>query len=451
MDTMQSAPTVAIVGRPNVGKSSLFNSIIKKRLAIVHHESGVTRDRIVSPAHWRGKHFQVVDTGGLGTYTEEKKNVDMWDKAIREQVTAAIEGADILFFVTDIQAGISPLDEEIAILLRNSQKSIFLVINKVDNKPLEDSAAIEFASLGFENTYYVSSLHRRGIDDLLTDSLKTVPLYKKPDEKEEPFRMAIMGRPNVGKSSLTNRLLGEKRVMVSEVAGTTRDSIDIEFSLEYDDESRPVVIIDTAGLRKRSKVKSAIEKFSVMRAQDAIDRSQLILFVVEAEVNGVTAQDKKIAQMIHDSGKGCIILANKWDKCEGKKKEVAQEIRRTLPFMNYAPLIFTCALSGLNFNQVLNDIAEVREQMELSISTSMVNQVITDATARTAPPVVGTKPLKIYYGTMKANEPPRFILFVNDPKLCAKNYLNYLINYFRKAFVFTGLPIRIILRKRPRK
>lgn len=446
-----SSTTVAIIGRPNVGKSSLFNAILKKRLAIVHHESGVTRDRIIAPVHWYGRNVQLIDTGGLGTFSAQKKNLSIWDHGIREQVDAAIEGADILLFVTDVQDGIAPLDHEIAGELRNSGKHALLVINKVDNAKLENEA-MEFSCLGFPEMYPVSSLHRKGIEELLETALKDVPDCSPEKECEQPFRIAVIGRPNVGKSSFINKMLGEKRVLVSDVAGTTRDSIDIEFELDLGDEKLPAVLIDTAGLRKKSKVRNAIEKFSIIRAREAVKRAQLVIFIIEASPQGATAQDRKIAQMIHDEGKASIIAANKWDLCEGqKKKKIEEELRYSLPFLSYVPIIFTCALSGYNFERVLQGITDVRDQLSLKLTTSMVNQIFVDAVNRNSPPVVGRKPLKIYYATMKRNDPPTFILFVNDPEFCSRSYLNYLSNYIRKVFSFSGLPIRIQLRKRPRR
>ena len=442
-------PTLAIVGRPNVGKSSLFNVIVGHRLAIVHRESGVTRDRIVAPGCWKGKHFQVVDTGGLGTFSDESRQLDTWDLGIREQVEVAIAGADILLFVTDVMDGVTPLDKEIARRLRECDGEVLLVPSKADNTQLELQAQ-EFAELGFDQVFPVSSLHRRGIGDLLAEVLKDIPVQNLTTESN-PFRIAVVGRPNVGKSSLVNGLLGEERVMVNEEAGTTRDSIDVDFELEYNGEKLPASLIDTAGLRKRSKVDKAVEKFSVVRAEQAITRAQLVLFVVEASPDGVTAQDRRIADLIASAGKGCLIIANKWDQCDEKQKRVLEEIHYTLPRMTYAPVVFTCALSGYNFGALLDRVAEVMAQMEIQVPTPMLNRVLEDAVKRFSAPVIGKQPFKIYYGTMIGNIPPRFVLFVNNPKLCARNYLGYLTNYLRRCFKFTGLPIRVGLRPRPKR
>ncbi|MBN2641423.1 MAG: ribosome biogenesis GTPase Der [Victivallales bacterium] len=443
-------PTIAIVGRPNVGKSSLFNAIIKRRLAIVHEASGVTRDRIVSPAIRHGKHFQVIDTGGLGTFAGEERKVDMWDRNIRAQVEIAIEGADVLVLVVNVQQGVVPLDEEVADRLRECGKKVIVAVNKVDDGSHQKMVP-EFSRLGYEDLFPVSCLHRQGIDELLEKTLEDFEAYENIPERPQALKIAAVGRPNVGKSSLINRLLGEKRVMVSEIAGTTRDSVDVDFELKIGDEKLPATLIDTAGLRKRGKVSDAIEMFSVMRAQSAIERANIVLFLVEAKPEGVTAQDKKIASIIHDSGKACIIVANKWDICENKDpKAVLDELRYSLPGMSYAPVVFASALDGKNMDKLMDMIGAVIEQLEVHVSTSMVNRVVEDAIQRNAPPVVGTSRLKIYYTTMVGSAPPTFLLFVNNPKLCAKNYLAYLNNYFREAFGFFGIPIIIRLRERPK-
>lgn len=443
-------PTIAIVGRPNVGKSSLFNAIIKRRLAIVHEASGVTRDRIVSPAIRQGKHFQVIDTGGLGTFAGEERKIDMWDRNIRAQVEIAIEGADVLILVVNVQQGVVPLDEEVAARLRECGKKVIVAVNKVDDGSHQKMVP-EFSRLGYEDMFPVSCLHRQGIDELLEEALEDFEVYDNIPEHPQALKIAAVGRPNVGKSSLVNRLLGEERVMVSEIAGTTRDSVDVDFELKIGSEKLPATLIDTAGLRKRGKVSDAIEMFSVMRAQSAIERANIVLFLIEAKPEGVTAQDKKIAGMIHDSGKACIIVANKWDICENKDpKAVLDELRYSLPGMAYAPVVFASALDGKNMDRLLDMIGDVIEQLEIHVPTSMINRVVEDAVLRNSPPVVGTSPLKIYYTTMVGSTPPTFLLFVNNPKFCARNYLSYLNNYFRDAFGFLGLPIIIRLRERPK-
>ncbi|UDQ96926.1 ribosome biogenesis GTPase Der [Lentisphaerota bacterium WC36G] len=447
--------TVAIVGRPNVGKSSLFNAILKRRLAIVHEMSGVTRDRIMAPASFKGKHFQIVDTGGLGVFAKEKRKVDRWDQGIRTQIDAAIEDADALILVVNVQEGICPLDKEVAKYIRKTGKQVYLAANKVDD-PGHERLMADFTSLGFKNMFPISCLHRRGIEDLLYRTVRSVKSNKELEEENKlaSFNIAVVGRPNVGKSSMVNRLIGEDRVMVSEVAGTTRDSVDIDFHLKLNDEEIKATLIDTAGLRKKAKVSDAVEMFSVMRANDAIKRANLILFLIEASKDGVTAQDKRIAALIQESGKGCVIVANKWDECkkvEADKKVVLDEIKYQMPQMNYAPVVFASAMTGFNMDSVLDYVAEVKSQSEVSVPTSVINKAIEDAFLRNSPPVIGPRPFKIYYSTMINNEPPHFVLFVNSTKYCAANYLKYLNNYFRDHFQFLGWPIRIELRDRPKK
>ncbi len=445
-----TVPTVAIVGRPNVGKSSLFNAIIGRRLAIVHESSGVTRDRIVAPAMWHDKYFQLVDTGGLGVIAGQEKGVDMWDRNIATQVEAAIAGADVLIMVVNVQEGLVVLDSEVALRLRECGKKVIIAANKVDD-PRHEQMMLDFNKLGFQDMFPISCLHRLGIDALLRKVLADVPRTHDMPEKAEPFRLVAVGRPNVGKSSLINRLLGEDRVMVSDVAGTTRDAVDVDFELEFKGEKLAACLIDTAGLRRKGKIDSAVEHYSTMRAQDAVSRSNVVLFLVESSKNGVTAQDRHIASMIENSGKACIIVANKWDICEERdQKTVLDEIRYTLPGMNYAPVVFVCAKTGNGFDKMMDMIAEIIEQSKVQIPTSLINKVVEDAVAHYSPPVVGISPLKIYYTTMISNTPPTFLMFVNYTNLCADNYLTYLTNYFRDSFGFVGQPLVIRLRERPK-
>lgn len=445
-------PVVAIVGRPNVGKSALFNAIIRKRVSIVHEMCGVTRDRVVAPASWQGRHFQLVDTGGMGTFTGKTRNVDQWDKRISEQVEAALGDADILIMVCNVQEGVVALDEEVARRLRTCGTRVILAANKSDNPELS-AAAAEFSALGFEEIIPVSSLHRLNLDLLLDQVVKDFADLDLPEAESEPFRIAVIGRPNVGKSSLVNALLGTERVLVSETAGTTRDSVDIDFELEYKGEKLPASLIDTAGLRKRAKVDNAVELFSIMRAQEAVERSRLVFFLVEAAPAGVTAQDRRIAALLEESGKACIMVVNKYDlqRAEYTPDELLKELRFSIPGMSYAPAVFVSAKDKYNLDGLLDQAAQVMGQLELRIPTSTVNRVLKDAFERVSPPVVGTSPLKFYYAAMVANEPPRFILFVNEPKYCADNYLNYLKKALRSAFDFTGLPIVVTLRARPKK
>jgi len=445
-------PTIAIVGRPNVGKSALFNAILGKRVSIVHEESGVTRDSVIAPKRWRGSYFQVIDTGGLGwgDITPSKK-ASFFDSQICAQVEVAVNSADLLLFVTDITTGVTPLDEDVAATLRKCGKPIIIVANKSDNHNLDVHTA-DFAKLAINDIFPVSCLHKRGITSLMecfTEKISKVKDYT----DESRLAITVAGRPNVGKSSIINKLLGRERFIVSDVAGTTRDAVDIPFDLELaNDDPLPATLIDTAGLRKRGKANTAVEYFSSMRAQDAIKRSDIVLLVIESAKDGPTSQDQTIAKMISDAGRGCIIVANKWDQCNGiKQKDVKDEIRRILPFLSYAPIVFTCALSGYNFKPLLTEIGEVNDQYKIKIPTSTINSVLSDAVHFTSPPYVNSKFFKIYYSTMVSNKPPLFTLFVNDPKLCTRNYLAYLKNYLRKSFNLHGLPIHLKLIARQHK
>ncbi len=455
-------PVVAIVGRPNVGKSSLFNSIIGRRLSIVHEQSGVTRDRVVAPAFHNGRRFQLIDTGGLGTMIGESRNVDVWDKWIAEQVEAAVDGADVLVLVGNVQDGLHHLDEEVARRLRNIGKPVVVVANKCDNPALTLESA-EFSRLAYGDVFAVSCMHKSGVGTLLDRVVTLLPAEEKPEivENEEGevvlkpdvFKIAVVGRPNVGKSSLVNALLGTDRVIVSDVAGTTRDAIDIDFMFEYRGEERPAVLVDTAGLRRRGKVDTVVEYFSAMRAQSAIERANIVLFVVEASPDGVTSQDKHIASMIDKAGKGCVIVANKFDlqRQDHKRDELEKELRYTLPGMSFAPVVFVSAVERYNLGALLDQMAQVLEQTEVKISTGLLNRVLADAMERRTPPVVGPSPLKLYYASMVGMEPPKFLLFVNNPAYCASNYLTYLKNSLRAAFDLTGLPLLVELRARPKK
>lgn len=450
-DSIADMPTIAIVGRPNVGKSSLFNAILGRRQAIVHFDSGVTRDRVCSSGVWEGRRFQLIDTGGLAMYESEMKGVGFWDKQIEEQVDAAIETSSVILFVVDVQAGLNPLDQGIASRIRACGKPVFLVANKADNAS-DELHADEFHALGFDSVHPVSCLHRRGVHDLMEAVLKDVP-PSDAAHQAKAFRIAVLGRPNVGKSSIVNRLLGENRVIVSDVPGTTRDSIDVEFELQCSEESIRAVLVDTAGLRKRSKVDEAVEQYSMMRAEQSLKSCDVVLFVIEASRGEASSQDKTIARMIEESGKGCVIVSNKWDvRLDGMRREdLLAEVRASLPKMLYAPVVFVSALTGFHFKELADAIAQVRAQLAVKVTTAMLNRVIQKATERTLPPVVGIKPLKIYYGTMAGNAPPRFILFVNDPKLCADSYKSYLANCIREAFNMTGLPIVLRLQARSRR
>jgi len=445
-------PVAAIVGRPNVGKSSLFNAIVGMRISIVHEMPGVTRDRVIAPASYNGKRFELIDTGGLAMRFGESRNLGMWDERIAGQVDCALADADVLILVTDVQTGLTSLDEEAAQKLRSSGKPVVVAANKADNPGLERDAA-EMSILGFDGVFPVSCQHRSGISALLDKVSALLPSAEPEAEAaaEPPVKIAVVGRPNVGKSSLVNALLGEDRVMVSDVPGTTRDAIDVDFSLEFRGSRHPALLIDTAGLRKKSKVDGALEMFSVMRSQAAVERADLVVMVIEAGIDGVTAQDRRIAGMIERSGRACVVAVNKVDLCsEYPAAEIVKQVRYSLPGMSFAPLVLLSASKKRNLSGLLDSIAEVMNYVGLRMPTSTVNQVLSDAFEKTTPPVIGNAPLRFYYGTQVAAAPPRFVLFVNDKKYCADNYLAYIKNMLRQAFDFIGQPLVVEMRSRPK-
>ncbi len=440
-------------------------------MAIVHEQSGVTRDRVAATGSFHGQHFQLIDTGGLGTMGASR-NIDKWDEHIANQVFQAVADADVLIMVVNVQQGLIPMDEAVAEELRSTGKPIIVAANKSDNVKLA-AESVEFSCWGFADIVPISCLHRSGIDQLLEKVFELLPAEltqtatdaaldadnedENPDTPSpsavHPLRIAIVGRPNVGKSSLVNALLGEERVITSDVAGTTRDAVDIDFSIKFHGEQRPAILVDTAGLRKTAKVHDAVEKFSVMRAEAAIGHAELVIMAVEAGENSITAQDRRIAGMIERNNKPCIIVANKYDLCasEAKIKALHQMLRNDLPGLAYAPVVFTSALKRLHLNTLLDMISTVAEQLELHPSTALVNRVILDAFERLSPPVVGVSPLKFYYATMTGHVPPHFLMFVNKASNCAPNYKAYLAAELRKAFGFIGVPVLLDLRDRPKK
>jgi GTP-binding protein len=448
---MSHTSVIAIVGRPNVGKSSLFNAILGRRTAIVHSESGVTRDRIKVLTEHDGRAFRLTDTGGLAAYNDESRKPGLWDREISGQVERALQEAAAVIMVVDVNAGLTPLDEEVARRIRRVSRPVILAANKADNFNKED-LSLEFSRLGFPDIFPVSCLHRRGIAELMDKAVSFLPEPSDTEdtpEPEPPVRIAVVGRPNTGKSSLVNKLLGEERVIVSDIPGTTRDSVNMDFEFEYRGRKIPAELIDTAGLRKKAKVDNVVEVFSVSHTEDTIGKADLIIFVIESLEDGATTQDRHIADMIKDSGKACVIAANKWDLQKNvRQKKLLDTIRETLPNMTYAPVIFTCALSGYNLPALLDAAGAATERMKIKISTPNVNRLFQEAVEKCAPPVIGTKFFKIYYGAMTRNPPPTFLLFVNDPKLCAESYLSYLNNFVRRKYDFTGLPVRIVLKAR---
>jgi len=439
-------PLVAIVGRPNVGKSTFFNKISGKRISIVEDVPGVTRDRITADAEWLGREFTLIDTGGI-----DPKSDDELLSQMREQAATAIELADVICFFADARDGLTEDDKEVANLLRKTRKPVLLVINKVDYLGLNDNL-YEFYELGLGDPIGISSVNMLGFGDLLDQIIALLPENSSKDDPEtQPIQLAIVGRPNVGKSSLTNRLLGEKRTMVSEIAGTTRDAID---SLYTDQNGVTFNIIDTAGIRRKRAIEDeSLERYSVLRSIAAIRRCDVALMLIDAN-DGVTEQDTKIAGLIHDEGKAAVVIVNKWDILEketGTYEKYKKKILDDLKFMTYAPILFISAKSGQRVDTVLDKVKEVYEIAGKRITTGILNDVLNDAVNDLQPPIQGGKRLKIYYATQGGIRPPSFVLFVNEEKLMQFSYQRYLENYFRKSFDFTGTPIRFILREKKKE
>ncbi len=439
-------PTVAIVGRPNVGKSTLFNRILRRRLSIEASESGVTRDRVSAVAAWRNRPFLVIDTGGLGLYRGEKGG-EQFDAQIRDQLLAALADADHVVLVTDATSGITPLDQEVANIVRQLGCPVTVAANKSDN-PAWQTSASEFAQLGFPEVIPTSCTHKINIDALLDRITEEFP-ERDPGSEEAVIHIAIVGKPNVGKSSIVNRFLGQERVIVSDVPGTTRDAVDIPILIDLDGMPRHAVLIDTAGMRHRTHVKDMVEHFSTERTKDAIVRADVIIICIDAS-EPVSVQDKRLCRMVYDAGKPCLILANKWDiACQDiKRKELLARLAYDLPFMEFAPIITCCAISGYSFSEIMPTVVHLQEQQKIEIPTSVVNQVLKDLQVRMPAPAAGTGVLKIYYGVYKGGTPPTFLLFVNRAENCHEHYRSFLRNQLREAFGMIGLPIVIELRNR---
>ena len=438
-----SKPMVAIVGRPNVGKSTFFNKMAGQRISIVEDVPGVTRDRITADAEWLGHHFTLIDTGGI-----DPKSDDVLLSQMREQAQIAIDTADVICFFTDAREGLTDDDREVANLLRRTGKPVLLVVNKIDYQGL-DNQLYEFYELGLGDPIGISSVNMLGFGDLLDEIIRCLPEdASSPEEDSDTIQLAIVGRPNVGKSSLTNRILGINRTMVSDIAGTTRDAIDTEFVSE---DGIRFNIIDTAGIRrKRSVEDNTLERYSVLRSIAAIKRCDVALMMIDAN-DGVTEQDTKIAGLIHEEGKAVLIVVNKWDMLEketGTLEKYRKQIISDLKFMDYAPVLFISAFTGQRVNTVLQQVVTVYEAANRKIPTGVLNDIINDATNDLQPPMQGGRRLKIYYTTQGGVKPPSFILFVNDPELLNFSYERYLENFFRKTVDFSGTPIRFILRER---
>ena len=436
-----SRPLVAIVGRPNVGKSMLFNRLVGKRLSIVEDTPGVTRDRLYAECEWCGRKFDMVDTGGIEPSTDSEILLFM-----REQAQIAINAADVIVLVTDIRTGVTAADKDVANMLLRSRKPVILAVNKADSTGAEDPAVYEFYELGLGDPISVSAIHGHGTGELLDACVANFPPQEEEQEEDDSIKVAVIGKPNVGKSSLINRILGEKRVIVSDMAGTTRDAVDTPF----ENEKGKYVFIDTAGIRRRSKVDERVEKFSVMRAQLAIERADVCVIMIDAR-DGVTDPDTKIAGLAHEAGKASIIVVNKWDLVEketGTMEKMRKDIMRDLSFMSYAPVLFISAMTGQRTDRLFELINFVNDQSNMRISTGMLNDVLADAQARVQPPTDKGRRLKIYYMTQTGVKPPNFVIFCNSRELFHFSYQRYIENQIRNVFGLEGTPVRIVIRQK---
>ena len=434
-------PLVAIVGRPNVGKSMLFNRLVGKRLSIVEDTPGVTRDRLYAECEWCGRTFDMVDTGGIEPSTDSEILLFM-----REQAQIAIDAADVIVLVTDIRTGVTAADKDVANMLLRSRKPVILAVNKADSTGAEDPAVYEFYELGLGDPIAVSAVHGHGTGELLDACLQYLPAQEGEEEEDDSIKVAVIGKPNVGKSSLINCILGQKRVIVSDMAGTTRDAVDTPF----ENEKGKYVFIDTAGIRRKSKVDERVEKFSVMRAQLAIERADVCVIMIDAR-EGVTEQDTKIAGLAHEAGKASIVVVNKWDLVEketGTMEKMRKDVMRDLSFMSYAPVLFISAMTGQRTERLFELINFVNDQSNMRISTGMLNDVLTDAQARVQPPTDKGRRLKIYYMTQTGVKPPNFVIFCNSRELFHFSYQRYLENQIRSVFGLEGTPIRIVIRQK---
>ncbi|MCR4688365.1 MAG: ribosome biogenesis GTPase Der [Saccharofermentans sp.] len=435
-------PVVAIVGRPNVGKSSLFNTLYGERISIVADTPGVTRDRIYADIEWRGREFIMIDTGGI----EPEQTDDVILTKMRLQAEIAIETADVILFLTDIKSGLTSSDEEIAVMLRKSGRPVVVAVNKVDYVGDPPAEFYEFYNLGLDNVCSISAAHRLGIGEMLDMLFEFFPEEESDDEAGETIRVALIGRPNAGKSSLANKMIGQERSIVSDVAGTTRDSIDTEIENEFG----KYTIVDTAGMRKKSRIEDVIERYSMVRALSAIERADVCLILIDAE-KGITEQDTRVAGLAHDSGKASIIVVNKWDlvdKQTGTLEQMTKIVKDRLAFMSYAPVVFISAKTGQRVDKLYALINKVRENALKRLTTGVLNQMISDAVTMVPTPQDKGRHLKIYYGTQVAVNPPTFALFVNDKELSHFSYERYLENRIRSNFGFEGVPIRLLLRNK---
>lgn len=437
-------PVVAVVGRPNVGKSTLFNKIVGRRIAIVEDTPGVTRDRIYAEGEWNGRKFSLIDTGGIEPTANDHILTHM-----RMQAQIAIDTADVIVLVVDVQEGMTATDKDVADLLQRSGKPIILACNKADSPGQPPLQLYDFYNLAIGEPYPVSSVHGLGFGDLLDAVVEHFPTDQEEEEDEELVKIAVVGKPNAGKSSLINCILGEDRVIVSPIAGTTRDSIDTYHQVG----DNRFLLIDTAGMRKRGKIDETIERYSVIRALGAVDRADVVLLLIDA-TEGVTEQDTKIAGYAHEAGKACMIVINKWDLVEKETKTMdryRQQVQEGLGFMLYAPILFISAKTGQRVDKIFEMARYISNQNSMRISTGMLNDLIGDATSRVQPPSDKGKRLRIYYGVQASVRPPSFVLFINDKKLAHFSYIRYLENQLRNTFGFEGTPLRFMMREKEKE
>ncbi len=439
-----SKPVVAVVGRPNVGKSTLFNALAGERISIVKDTPGVTRDRIYAEVSWLGRAFTLIDTGGI-----EPESKDIILSQMREQAQIAIDTADVIIFMTDVHQGLVDADAKVADMLRHSRKPVVLVVNKVDSFEKYMPDVYEFYNLGIGEPIPICSGGKLGLGDMLDEVLNYFPEETEGEQEDGRTKVAIVGKPNVGKSSLINHLIGEERVIVSEIAGTTRDAVDTEVAWD----GREYIFIDTAGLRRKSKIKEELERFSIIRAVTAVERADVVILMIDA-TEGVTEQDAKIAGIAHDRGKGIIIAVNKWDAIEKDDKTMykhTDRIRQVLSFMPYAEILFISAKTGQRTSRIFDMVDVVLENNSMRIATGVLNEIMSEAVAMQQPPSDKGKRLKLYYITQVAVKPPTFVIFVNDKKLMHFSYTRYLENRIRDAFGFQGTSLRFFIRERKEK
>ncbi len=436
-------PTIAIVGRPNVGKSTLFNQIAGQRISIVEDTPGVTRDRIYASGEWCGKSFTLIDTGGIEPYSKESIPSQM---ALQAKI--AIDTADVIIFMVNVRDGLTAADSDVAVMLQKSGKPVVLAVNKADSPGEPPMEFYEFYNLGLGDPIAISSIHKMGVGDVLDECVRRFPAEAE-EEESSSIKVAVVGKPNVGKSSLINRILGENRVIVSPTAGTTRDAVDSE----YERDGQSYTFIDTAGMRRKSKVENAVERYSVIRSLNAVERSDVCLILIDA-LEGITEQDAKIAGYAHEEGKASIIIVNKWDAVEKDGKTAnafTESIRATLSFMPYAPILYISALTGQRVDKIFDNIKLVSEQSATRVRTGVLNDILADAALRVQPPSDKGKRLKLYYITQAAVKPPTFVIFVNDKSLAHFSYIRYIENQVREAFGLTSVPLRFIIRERSKE